>query len=255
MSKPFVEHRGGGKTSLKFESMASRWDSEWASSQNHSLEKLAENISWSYIKKYIDTNGRILEAGCGLAKWVAFLEQNGYEAYGLDYSSVAIENSLKIWPQLRLTHGDLRTTPYESNFFSGIVSFGAIEHDINGPEKMLVELYRILKSGGIMFCTVPCMNYFRRTGWMAAKDWLVCNPFIRRLFGRNPDDIQFYEYVFTPRQYKTALEQAGFTIVALFPLTPNINRSDGWLKKTIISVIHKHCPWCTTHMMGAICRK
>ncbi len=180
---PFTEHRGGGKASADVTSMQKRWDAEWQSCTGAGIPDLTSSENWPWVREYIRPPARVLEAGCGFARWVAFLDAQGYEAYGLDYSPVAVERSLAAWPKLRLTVGDLRRLPYEDGFFDGIVSFGAIEHDPDGPEAALAEMRRVLRSGGTMFCTVPCMNVLRRCGLMALQDWIVCNPTIRRLTG------------------------------------------------------------------------
>ena len=179
---------------------------------------MTANENWPRIRQSIPV-GRVLEAGCGIARWVAFLDSVGYETYGLDYSVAAIEKSLARWPNLRLSQGDLRAMPYDDGFFDGIVSFGAIEHDIKGPQAALSEMYRVLRPGGVLYCTVPCMNWIRRAGFLSLQNWIVRNPSIRRLTGRAPD-VEFFEYVFTPAEYAAALEVAGFDLIELAPLSP-----------------------------------
>jgi ubiquinone/menaquinone biosynthesis C-methylase UbiE len=165
-----------------------------------------------------------------------------------------VERSLAAWPDLRVTVGDLRHLPYEDAFFDGIVSFGAIEHDVNGPEAALAEMRRVLRSGAVAYCTVPCMNVLRRCGLMALKDWVVCNPTIRRLAGRK-QDVEFFEYVFTPAEYAAVLEQAGFELLRLVPMNPYCLDAKGPVRRWMIRQIHQRWPWCLNHMVAAICRK
>jgi SAM-dependent methyltransferase len=135
----FTEYRGGGKSAADVESMESRWDCEWARSKRGvNVSDMVENENWTHIQRKI-LSGRVLEAGCGIAKWVAFLDVLGYETYGIDNSTVAIQQSLKIWPNLRLSQGDLRAIPFDNVFFEGIICFGAIEHDIKGPQAALLK--------------------------------------------------------------------------------------------------------------------
>ena len=251
----FVEHRGSGKTHISTETMESRWDAEWASSGGSSdVPDLGGRENWHWLSTVIVPPARVLEAGCGYAEWVAFLDGRGYEAHGIDYSSMAIKKSLASWPTLRLVQGDLRAMPYEDGFFDGIVSFGAIEHDINGPAEAIVEMKRVLRSGGTMYCTVPCMNYWRRSGWMAVQDYIVCNRMIRRLTGRMPE-APFFEYVFWPSEYRRILETAGFSVLKLVPLAPYLLTTASMIRRKAIMAIHNRWPWCFAHMMGAICRK
>ena len=78
-------------------------------------------------------------------------------------------------------------------------------------------MHRVLRSGGTMFCTVPCMNVLRRCGLMALQDWIVCNPTIRRLTGRK-QDVEFSEYVYGAAEYGRLLEKAGFEVLRLLPM-------------------------------------
>ena len=235
--------------------MESRWDAEWSDAQRAvSVADLAGHDNWRGASLAMQPPGRVLEAGCGLARWVAFLDSQGFEAYGIDYSTVAIERSLSLWPGLRLVQGDFRHLPFDDGFFDGIVSFGAIEHDINGPQAALTEMYRVLRPGGTMFCTVPCMNYVRRCGVMALQDWIVCNRTIRRLTGRRPD-VQFFEYLYTPAEYAAILATCGFEVLHLVPTgIYNFHRL-GRLRRAAALWLQKHVPWCLAHMVGAVCRK
>jgi len=238
--------------------MEQRWDCEWAiTKREQCVSRLAWDKNWPWISAYIRRPGPILEAGCGLAKWVRFLQNQGYEVWGLDYSSEAIVRSKMLWPDLMLLKGDMRALPFEDNFFDGIVSFGAIEHDINGPDAALREMYRVLRPNGILYCTVPCMNYVRRLGLMALQDWVVRNGIIRKLTGRKPDDVGFFEYVFEPQEYANILRSSGFTLLKLVPLGPHslYLGSKGSFRSKIIGSIHTSWPWVFAHMMAGICRK
>ena len=256
---PFTEYLGSGKQKRNLGSMESRWDAAWEHKRGEeSCEQLKKHETWGLISTHLHPPpGRMLEAGCGLSQWVNLFKREGYDAYGIDYSAEAIDNSLKVWPGLNLTRGDIRDMPYEDDFFDGIVSLGAIEHDKDGPEAMLAEMRRVLRKGGIMFCSVPCYNLLRRFGLHVIKRKLVCSPTVRKLFGREPG-VQFFQYVFTPSEYTAIIEKAGFKMIRLVPMTPPVGwvfgRSGGIWRKFIQSV-HRRVPWLMPHMMAAICRK
>ncbi len=51
--------------------------------------------------------------------------------------------------------GDSRFTNFEDNTFDVILSLGTFEHSEEGPERAIKESIRILKTGGILICTMP----------------------------------------------------------------------------------------------------
>jgi len=230
--------------------MPTVWDHTWTDQDIVPLTDEAEH--WPYIAQYLSPPGRILEAGCGLARWVSFLEKKGFDSFGVDFSPLAIQRSLQVWPGMKLVRGDLRALPFENGFFRGIVSFGAIEHDEEGPDKALKELHRVLAPGGIMYCTVPCINGLRRLGYLALEDWIVCNRLIRRLTGRSPE-VGFFEYVFTPQEYRDVLIAAGFSVVELIPLCPM--EIPFLTRGKLLTAIWRRWPWFLCHMVAAVCRK
>jgi ubiquinone/menaquinone biosynthesis C-methylase UbiE len=79
------------------------------------------------------------------------------------------------------------------------MSLGAVEHDPDGPIVALKEMYRVLKPGGFLYCTVPCINRIRAMGLLAVMDWIICNKSVRRATGRTPE-VQFFEYVYYPEE-------------------------------------------------------
>ena len=252
---PFIEHRGNGKSDLNANDMTAVWDREWNESGGSRITE--DHESWRQMRRYLPKDGAILEAGCGLAKWVEFLNRQGFKARGIDFSAVAIQKSRELWPGIEVVQGDLRKMPFDTGRFQAIVSFGAVEHDPAGPHASLKEMLRVLEPGGIMYCSVPCMNILRRCGTIALKDWLVCNKTIRRLVGRKPE-VSFYEYVYAPEEYGRILRAAGFEVLSMLPCSARLDFLDppeGSFGRKILGRVSAEFPWLAAHMVAAICRK
>jgi SAM-dependent methyltransferase len=226
------------------------WDAEWTAADIAPVDEGSEH--WTRIRLHLPNNAAVLEAGCGVAKWVAFLSSKGHRAIGVDYSPVAIDRSRQVWPHIELARADLRRMPFEDDVFDLVLSLGAVEHDEAGPEAALREMLRVLQPGGILYCTVPCMNSVRRWGYMRLQDWLVTNKVVRRLFGRQPESA-FFEYVFTSAEFSATLERCGLSVLEVVPLSPMALPYG--LGGRIIARSWRRWPWATCHMMAGICVK
>ena len=256
----FVKHRGarpagasvGGSDPAAWDALVETW-----SPGADVGERLRQQPDWPLIQQYIPKGSRVLEAGCGLAKWVWCLQDQGYEAYGIDFSQAAVAKSLERWPDLRLELGRIQEMPYEDGFFDGIVSFGAIEHDEAGPQAMLAEMHRVLRPEGVLYCTVPCHNLLRRAGLGRLGEFRQCNRTLRKLRGL-PPDIEFWQYSWTASEYEQILRGAGFNLIAVQPLVPSSlwrGRRQAGLRRRFVDAVHKRCPWLMPHMMAGICVK
>ena len=157
------------------------------------------------IRRYIPS-GRILDAGCGFGEWVSYLAQVGYAAEGLDYSPELIARLNATYPQNRWTQGTTQRMPYPEASFDGLISWGVIEHDQQGPAAQLREFARVLKPSGAAVITVPADT--------------------RRM--RNASQLQFsgsgsfFQYFMTHAELQSACESAGLRIAALGDIPENV---------------------------------
>ena len=113
---------------------------------------------------------------------------------------------------------------------------GVIEHFIDGPEKPLKELFRVLKHGGIAIVTVPSFNKIRQLKKFFNKYFIFLNPkknnLIRKLFKKDiliPNYLKykyhvcpiygpFFEYRFRPLEFEEICRKAGLQIILSKPI-------------------------------------
>jgi SAM-dependent methyltransferase len=162
------------------------------------------------LRVYLKKNDLVLEAGCGAGRWMSYLLRQGYRSIGVDISSDVLVQIHSLSSDLVTSVGDVLQLPLRANTFDAVLSSYVFEHFPDGPTKPLLECYRVLKPGGILFFIVPFNNFLRR--WLFNRLMDVAVRWRKR--GRRMD---FHEYRFTRRECRRYLREAGFQIVEMKP--------------------------------------
>jgi ubiquinone/menaquinone biosynthesis C-methylase UbiE len=167
-----------------------------------------------YILRNIKKDDRILESGCGLARWVKKLHDMEYSCYGMEYSESTVNTVREVWPELDIIVGNVLYHPFKDNSFDAIISLGVVEHFEEGPHNVLSDIFRILQPGGIGIITVPCFNWIRK----------IKHPFSFRKYAislHQGETIsrkkKFFEYRFTPEYFSSIVQSTGFEIIEQQP--------------------------------------
>lgn len=116
---------------------------------------------------------KFLDIGCGRGEFLRGFMGCGVEGYGVDRSRVAE----KYCPEAELRTADLENEglPYEDNFFDVVYSKSVIEH-FYYPEKIVQEMYRVLKPGGIVITLCPDWEFNYRIYF---EDYTHRTPFMQ----------------------------------------------------------------------------
>ena len=100
----------------------------------------------------------ILDVGCNTGMFVGDLQKKGFDAYGCDVSSEAIEfGTQRRVKNLRVISGPLLPI-YKDNSFDVTICLDVLEH-IEDDAQTLQEINRILKPGGLLFIMVPAFQF------------------------------------------------------------------------------------------------
>ena len=103
---------------------------------------------------------RVLDLGCGAGGDVVYLAKQGFEVYGIDVAKEAVrvakeslkENRLKANLEVGSIYKEL---PYDDDFFDAVISIRVIHHaGIKDIQRLITEIKRISKPGGLIFVTV-----------------------------------------------------------------------------------------------------
>lgn len=189
------------------------WDSFWQGITPESEIQMKDFYGGRpWILKHTPRFGRVVEAGCGLGRYVFYLSRLGVDIEGLDFHEPTV-NYLLNWTRehgfaCTFRTGDVLNLPYESDSMSGYLSFGVVEHFEEGPQKALAEAHRILRPGGVAIITTPSFNplqaYFRvrRRAIDAA----------RRLLGRSAPPRSFFQYWYAPARLAGFVNGSGLRV-------------------------------------------
>jgi len=174
---------------------------------------------WPLLKDDLDAlaarweGGTLLNVGC--AHGPDFLPfRQGFELYGVDFSSAMLGQAIKYRAKLRfyvnLVTADALFLPFLDNTFDYAVSV-ATYHHIKGSEerqRAFEELRRIVKPQGEAFVTV--WNRRQPRFWFKSKEQQV--PWRLR-----EKTVYRYYHLFSYSELRKLLIKAGWEVVTVFP--------------------------------------
>jgi ubiquinone biosynthesis O-methyltransferase len=113
----------------------------------------------------------VLEVGCGAGDFSISLSAAGAHVTGVDFSPRAIELARQKArhhnQSIAFQVADAQTLPFADDSFDVLFSCECLEHDPD-PRRMLSELHRVLKPGGVLILTTE--NYSNAL----VLAWLMC---------------------------------------------------------------------------------
>lgn len=148
-----------------------------------------------HIFKLGHRSGSLLDIGCNYGFFLKVCEPY-FKTYGIDISQFAVTQARNNVERSSITLGDLeKGLPYKDETFNVVTAFDIIEH-IKDYGKLLKEIIRTLKPGGVFLLTTPnrqCIDSL-----LFGKDYW---------FKRDKTHV----VVFTKKSLAQNLSQAGFT--------------------------------------------
>lgn len=118
--------------------------------------------------KKMKRRGRLLDVGCASGFLLDEARKAGWEIHGVELSAWAIEYAKKKMHIDSIFHGILKNARFPDNYFDAVVMKDSIEH-LTDPRGTLVEIRRILKSGGMLCVNTP--NIDSLIGRMLKARW------------------------------------------------------------------------------------
>ncbi len=137
--------------------------------------------------------GKLLDIGCGAGTFLLEAQKAGYQVIGQEVSPYFAKYG-RVHHHLDIYEGEIEDLPLIDRSFDFVTAFDVIEHHPD-PQKLLQEMYRLLKPGGIaMIGTHDIGNFYARKYRIK---WRYLNP------------IGHLTY-FTRQALQSMIEKAGF---------------------------------------------
>ncbi len=172
-----------------------------------------EKRAFNSFLKGLNPNSLILDLGTGTGVLLQFLLQKRFEVIGIDFSKDMIKKAKdKIKrEQGTLILGDIENLPFQKGAFDIVTAMTTLEF-VKNVEKLLNEIWRVLKSGGQFILGVLT----------SLSSW----SFDRKIRGLVSEDIFSYAKFYTSFELIKLLRSANFNKIdiksAVFapPFTP-----------------------------------
>jgi SAM-dependent methyltransferase len=171
------------------------------------------------LEPYRKTN-KLIDVGCGIGYFVEVATKRGWDVYGTEFTQEAVEICEKKGAKMKL--GVLNPKNYAPGSFDVVTSFEVIEH-INNPREELGNFHKLLRKGGVVYCTTPNFNAIER--FQLGANWNVLGY---------PEHLSYY----TPGTLKRVFSETGFVpkkVLATGVSLTRIKKSQGKSDQAIIS--------------------
>lgn len=125
--------------------------------KNYYHDDPGHNYIINEIIKFIPSNSKILDAGCGTGKKSKNLMGNNNSIIGIDFSISQIRDATKVLDFAMVA--DIYALPFKNEAFDVVYCSMVLEH-LFYVKEALIECQRVLKKGGKIIIEVPNLNYW-----------------------------------------------------------------------------------------------
>ncbi len=148
---------------------------------------------------------RLLDVGCGYGTFLKMARDRGWQVSGIELSSSACKYASEMLG-LNIFKGTLKEARFQDNYFDVVTLWDVLE-TLNNPLAVLLEIKRILKSGGLLIFRARNVTFHLNVHLMFGN--------VARRLKIKPT--LFHLYSFSPKTIRKMLEKAGFVDIKVMP--------------------------------------
>jgi 2-polyprenyl-3-methyl-5-hydroxy-6-metoxy-1,4-benzoquinol methylase len=171
---------------------------DYVADRDNIVKTFARRLGWVAEKLSRPSPGSVLDVGCAAGFSIDYALEQGWNAYGIEPSEFAASVARKRLGD-RVVQGTLESHPFSLNQFDTVLLWDVIEH-VPDPIKTLRQTAAIMKTGAVLSLITPDVG--SAVARLMGRRWME--------YAKPTEHIHF----FTRRTMTTALERAGFEVVA-----------------------------------------
>lgn len=144
----------------------------------------------------LEDRGSLLDIGCATGIFLSYLKRRDWSVQGVEICAPAANYGVER-RGVPIVIGDLESAGFKDSSFDIVHISHVIEH-VTDPKAFVSEIFRVLKPGGILYCTTPNIDGFQaklfKEGWRSA--------------------IADHMVLFSVKSLKSLLMSCGFRIIS-----------------------------------------
>ena len=159
----------------------------------------------------------ILDVGCGAGFLTNDLAKSNFRVTGVDLSESSLEVAQKYDHTKKVSYqtADAYMLPFDENRFSVVTCMDFLEH-VESPEKVVREIARVLKPGGLFIFHTFNRNWLSGLVIIKGVEWFVKNT---------PKNMHVLRLFVKPNELKEYCRTSKIEVIEMVGIAPKVNRA------------------------------
>jgi len=139
--------------------IAKNYDAYYNTTTGKKVNEIEEKLITEFLNEI--PKSEMLELGCGTGHWTNIFVNHGFNVTAADISDEMLKLAKLKNIEAEFIKADSQNIPFPDNSFSAVSSITMLEF-VNDQDKVINEIYRVLKPGG--WIILGCLNKLSELG-------------------------------------------------------------------------------------------